>query len=72
MFLEPIHLTCIIWNGKIWNSDFISIFKVDNSNPHEIISIYNDLQEVLQKYIIFTPGREQKAGITLGKVYGHK
>ena len=53
-------------------SDLLSRIKVDKSNPHEIIPIYFDLQEVLQeKYYIQTRSGAQKEGITIEKIYGH-
>ena len=51
---------------------FLSRIKVDKSNPHEIIPISFDMQEVLQeKYYIHTRLGTQKAGITVGKVHDH-
>ena len=41
-------------------SHFLSRIKVDKSNPHEIIPILFDLQEVVQEHIIFTLGLEHK------------
>ena len=43
-------------------SDFLSRIKVDKSNPHEIIAISLDIQEVLQEaYYIHTRSGTEKA-----------
>ena len=53
-------------------SDFLSRIKVDKFNPHEIIPISSDFQEILhEKYYIHTKSRAQKTGISVGKVHGH-
>ena len=53
-------------------SDILSRIKVDKSNPHEIIPISFDLQDVLQeKYYIQTSSIAQKEDITAGKIHGH-
>ena len=54
-------------------SDFLSRIKVDKSNPHEIIPISFDLQEVLQeKYYIHSQSDAQKGGTAVGKVPGQE
>ena len=53
-------------------TDFLFRIQVDKSNPHEIIFILFDLQDVLhEKYYIDTRSGAEKAGITVGKVHGY-
>ena len=62
-------------------SDFLSRQKQDNSNPHEIIPIWFNMQTVLQsryynicereqgKYIVQTRSQAKSSGITLLKLH---
>ena len=61
-------------------SDFLSILKHDNSNPHEIIPILFNMQVVLQdkyynignfeKYLVQTWSEVKSCGIKLTEVHG--
>ena len=50
--------------------DFLSKVKEDKSNPHAIIPISFDLQEILQEKYLYTRSAAEKEGITVGKVHG--
>ena len=52
-------------------SDFLCRIKIGKSNPHEVILISFDLQEVLQQKYINTRSGAQNAGITVGNGHGN-
>ena len=53
-------------------SKFLLRIKVDKSKSHEMIPMSFDLREVLQEmYYIQARSGTEKAGITVGKIYGH-
>ena len=61
-------------------SDFLSVQKQDDSNPHEIIPISSNKQNILQtmyyniseqgKYLVQTRLQAKSSGITLPEVHG--
>ena len=53
-------------------NSILSRIKVDKSNPHVVIPVFFDMQDVLQKkYYILTRSETLKAGITVGKIHGY-